>query len=95
MEIQFDSKRLTISGCSLLYDPYYFAVAAEGKETDWVSVVKDVLRQWADGLFWQASGEPLFLPFGIYDQCVEWLTAELAEETGALRCAWLNQEGWG
>ncbi|MGI4789282.1 MAG: hypothetical protein ACRYFS_10595 [Janthinobacterium lividum] len=77
------------------FDPYYFAVASEQTENDWGDVVKDVLRQWAEGLSRLAPRETLHLPFGIYDQCIECLETDLAGEMVEMRCIWVNIGGGG
>lgn len=94
MKVEFDSERLILSGHVLSFDPYYFAVASEQTETDWDSVVRDVLRQWAEGLLRLAPRETLHLPFGVYDQCVQCLEADLAGQMVELRCVWINIGGW-
>ena len=94
MVVELDKKRFVISDTELPYDPYYFAITARHTKTGWDSVVKDVLRQWAEELLWQAAGETLYLPFGIYDQCLQCLMADLSKGQVALRCVWLNIEGF-
>lgn len=93
MIVEFDSEHLIIFDQVLPFDPYYFAVASEQTENDWADVVTDVLRQWAEGLSRLASRGTLHLPFGIYDQCVQCLEADLAGEMVELRCIWVDTEG--
>lgn len=96
MAVEFNSETLTVYGQALSYDPYYFAIAAEYNYTgtEWDGVVKDVLRQWAEGLLGMADGGTLYLPFGIYDQCLQCMEADLIGEAVALRCVWLDIGGY-
>ena len=95
MAVQFDAERILIFDQALRYDPYYFALSGEDSGVDFQDVVQACLRQWAEAIM-QLTGHsrPLFLPFGVYDQCIECLAAAISEDQIHLRCVWLNVGGY-
>jgi len=86
MAVKFDDKHISLFGDTVSYDPNYFAVAAEYGGTDYSAIVKFVLRQWAEALI-KANAEEatLYLPIGIYDQCVERFAAAVSRNRVILR----------
>ena len=90
----FDNQSITISGKSVPYDPYYFSVASDDDNTDYRAVVKSVLSQWAKEIEQIKEGEQLFLPFGIYDECLECFFVTCNGKYITLKRTWLMIEGY-